>query len=141
MERDGTPVSKATAATLAAEARIEAATVADIGAAAELSLDLESIPDLDLAELRGLSALFQDKLTAALAVGDVRLAKGLLEGRILVAREVARLRPPTPPDPARDPANVAAREDLRARLERLREASRASPPAVEQARAWLEGGA
>ena len=100
----------------------------------------ESPCDLDLSELRELSTLFGDKLRLATDSGDVRLAKGLLEARLVTAREIARLRPATPPDPARDPANVEAREELRARLERLREASRASEPARAQARAWLDGG-
>lgn len=141
MERDGTPVDHATAAALVTAARVEAmrSSAPPRGAVEATEVDPDAIPDLDLRGLYEMSTLFQTKIQSALDVGDALLAGKLLDGRITVAREVARLRPPVPPDPTKDPANVAARDELRARLERLRAASVASEPAREQVRAYLEG--
>ena len=80
------------------------------------ALDVGAVADLDLEQLVALASLFETRLRSALDVGDVRLAGWLLNARRTVAQEVARLRPPVLPDPARDPANVSAREELRARL-------------------------
>ena len=144
LDKLGMTMGKSAVAALVKEYRANPAQgAASAGAPVSTNVEPElgdSVPDLDLGELRTLSKLFDEKLRAATEAGDVKLAKGLLDARLVTAREIARLRPATPPDPARDPANVEAREELRARLERLRDASRASEPARAQARAWLEGG-
>jgi hypothetical protein len=101
-------------------------------------LDPAEVANLDLAELVRIAGLFTRVLEIATNAGDVRVVAGLLASRITIAREIARLRPPVLPDPAKDPANLAARDELRARLGRAVEAARQSDAALEQLRAHLQ---
>ena len=96
------------------------------------------VADHDLAELAKLATLFDVRLRGAVKVGDVRLAGWLLNARRTVAQEIAKLRPPILPDPAKDPANVLARDELRARLEAAVESFHKSDAGRAQLRAHLE---
>lgn len=100
-------------------------------------LDPTEVADLDLAELVKLARLFHRQIRIATKVGDVKLVAGLLSSRVLVAREIARLRPVVPADPAKDPANLEARELLRVRLEQLVESARTSDAALDLMRGHL----
>ena len=101
-------------------------------------LDPTEVADLHLAELVKLARLFHRQIRLATKVGDVKLVSGLLSSRMLVAKEIARLRPVVPADPAKDPANLEARDLLRERLEQLVESARTSDPALELLRAHLK---
>ncbi|MEZ4293988.1 MAG: hypothetical protein R3B70_03345 [Polyangiaceae bacterium] len=105
---------------------------------AELAgLDAADLADRDLAGLVQLANLLDASLRSALAVRDARLASSLWSVRERVSLAIARLRPPVPPDPAKDPANVQARDALRARLERLVASGRESGAGLAQLRAHV----
>jgi hypothetical protein len=96
------------------------------------------VADLDLGQLAKLAELFDERLRAAVKTGDVRLAGWLLGARRTVSQEISRLRPPVLPDPAKDPANVIARDELRARLVAAVASYHQSAAGRAQLRAHLE---
>lgn len=102
-----------------------------------VELDPTHVADLDLRSLARGARLADRTLKAALRVGDIKLVESLLKTRERLSMLIARLRPPVLPDPAKDPANVTARDELRAKLERAVEASQASDAGLEQLRAHL----
>lgn len=103
----------------------------------ETPLDAAEVADLDLAQLVGLARLFDTNLRAAVTEKDTKLAAWLLGARKTVSQEIARLRPPVLPDPDKDPANLLARDELRARLERAVEAYEGSSAGLSQLRAHV----
>lgn len=109
-------------------------------AAAQTGTDATEPLDLsgsDLGQLWRLSCMFDAKIREALDAGDMRLMRQMLDGRILVAREIASLRPPTPIDPAKDPGHTPARDALRERLAAA-VASLSDPAKRAAALAWLD---
>lgn len=89
-------------------------------------LDAAALADMDLVQLTKLGVLLDDSIQSAVRFKETRLLGGLYKTRQMVSNDIARHRPPVAPDPARDPANTVARDELRRRLERLLASSRQS---------------
>lgn len=100
-------------------------------------LDPAAVADLDIEDLCALAKLLRIRLRKAVKAGAVKLVPVLLTSKLIVSREIAKLRPPASPDPAKDPANQEAREALRARLEQLVASAHQSGAGLEQLRAHL----
>jgi hypothetical protein len=103
----------------------------------ESPLDPAEVADLDLEQLVALARLFDATLRSALAEKDTRVAGWVLGARRVLSQEIAKLRPPVIPDPDKDPANLAARDELRTRLERVTDAYQGSPAGLAQLRAHV----
>jgi hypothetical protein len=101
-------------------------------------LDPLAIPDMDLHQLAAIAALLDTASRSAVREKDARLAGQLWDLREKVSRAIARLRPPVLPDPAKDPANTAARDEIRARLMKLVHSARKSDAGLALLRAHLE---
>lgn len=99
--------------------------------------DPAEVADLDLRRLAEMAALVDDRMRTATLEGDVRLIETFLKTRERLSLLIAKVRPVIPPDPAKDPANTAARDDFRARLERAVDSSLGSDAGLDQLRAHV----
>lgn len=75
--------------------------------------------ELDVGQLERLAAAMTVELEARLRARDWRGLQALVKTRLELSTTLARIRPPPVPDPDADPANLAAVDELRARIERL----------------------
>lgn len=72
--------------------------------------------DVDVRQLERVAARLSARMEKAIQDGDLTVLKSLMPLRLQLAQTIARVRPPPEADPEADPANIAAREQLRARI-------------------------
>lgn len=127
MTAEGTPIGKSTINDIEARRRAGRAPAGDTPDAAALAspgfppLDVPlegDLVELDLARLAQLSAAVDQRIEAALAGQEWRGLPTLTRLRLDLGAAISRLRPPPKLDPDQDPTNVAARVELRERVER-----------------------
>lgn len=95
----------------------------------------------DVAQLEATAELFSARIQRAIKEADLRVLAGLVPLRLQISQTLARVRPPPKLDPEADPSNLAAREELLARVERLAaeaEATEATRAAIRAHLAALE---
>lgn len=120
----------------AAESRLPDASASPADAAATLAeLDIERLPAELLVRA---SQLTFDALERALANGEIVAVDKLATVLDRFAHRLAEVRPPEKVEPVRDPTNVAARREILARWEMLREPFEVSMPLVEQMQAHVD---
>lgn len=94
--------------------------------------------ELDVGQLGRVAAKLTERLEHALATDDFRALSQLTPLRLQVSATLARVRLPPKVDPEADPANVAAREELRSRVEQLAAELERTPEARAAVRAHLD---
>lgn len=107
---------------------------------AELAALLASERDptmLDVGELAALCRLLTRHLATATGAGDWNALTKLFEFRKTLSLTLKQVRPPEKVDPLRDPTNLEALAELRARHAAMRSPLEVSPPLVAAMRAHL----
>lgn len=93
---------------------------------------------LDVGELDLLIRLLTKHIGTATGLGDWTALTKLFEFRKLLSLTLKQARPPEKVDPMRDPTNLEALAELRARHAAMREPLEVSPPLVAAMRAHVE---
>lgn len=93
---------------------------------------------LDVGELSALLRLLTRHLGTAIGVGDLPSLTKLFDFRRTLSLTLNQIRPPEKVDPLRDPTNLEALAELRARYLAMREPLEVSPPLVAAYRAHVE---
>jgi hypothetical protein len=92
---------------------------------------------LDVGELAALCRLLTRHLATATGAGDWNALTKLFEFRKTLSLTLKQVRPPEKVDPLRDPTNLEALAELRARYAAMRDPLEVSPPLVAAMRAHL----